>query len=141
MSGPSLRKKKTHHSIHDGIYTEARDLTKLLRQLFKDNKTEHFEEVMDALVEHWEARTIAHAEAEEEGFFTEKLNEQPELNELIIKLKRDHQLLHIIVEKIKEKKTQQGLTDDILNHFETLLILFRIHNEEEEGSILFEHEH
>ena len=135
MSGPSLRKKKSHLSIHDGIYTDARDLTDLLKKIICENQTEHLNELTDALIEHWETRTLAHAEAEEEGFFEEKLQTDPGLEELIIKLKRDHQLMKIIIEQIKHTIASEGITENVLRGFDALLVLFLLHNQEEEQSL------
>lgn len=139
MTGPSLRKKNAHHSIHDGIYSEARDLTSLLKKMVNENETEHLSEISDALVEHWEKRTLAHADSEEEGFFVEKLQDHPELEEIIIKLKRDHQLMHLVLDQIKETLAGEGVTDTAIRGFDTLLVLFQIHNTEEEKH-LFIHE-
>ncbi|MDR6998290.1 hemerythrin domain-containing protein [Neobacillus niacini] len=138
MSGPSLRKKHSHHSIHDGIYTEARDLTVVLKELVKEGENDKIKEVAEALIEHWETRTLAHAQSEEEGFFVEKLKEQPELNETIIKLKRDHQLLELIVAMIKEKMKQNGMTVEMTRYFDALLVLFELHNLEEEKYLFTE---
>ncbi|MEH7302707.1 hemerythrin domain-containing protein [Neobacillus drentensis] len=135
MSGPSLRKKHSHHSIHDGIYTEARDLTKVLKKLLLENKAKETKEICDALIEHWETRTLAHAQSEEEGFFIEKLKENPELNEMIIKLKRDHQILEIIVHSIKVNIDNKGVTEDILPYFDALLVVFELHNHEAENNL------
>ena len=122
MSGPSLRKKNAHHSIHDGIYTEARDLTNLLKKMISENQTEHFNELSEALIEHWETRTLAHAEAEEEGFFVEKLAAEPELEEMII-------------EQIKQSNATEGVTENVIRGFDALLVLFLLHNQEEESSL------
>ncbi|MGG5253991.1 hemerythrin domain-containing protein [Neobacillus sp. SM06] len=138
MSGPSLRKKKAHHSIHDGIYTEARDLTNLLKKVISENQFEHLNELTEALIEHWETRTLAHAVAEEEGFFVEKLAAEPELEEMIIKLKRDHQLMKMIIEQIKQSIASEGVTENAIRGFDALLVLFLLHNEEEEKSLFID---
>lgn len=69
MSGPSLRKKHSHHAIHDGIFTEARDLTKLFKKLLLENKVEESKVISEALLEHWETRTLAHAQSIRRGRF------------------------------------------------------------------------
>lgn len=138
MTGPSLRKKCTHHSIHDGIYTEARDLTQLLKQLADKKENNHIGEIADALIEHWEKRTLAHADSEEEGLFVEKLQNEPELEEIIGKLKRDHELLHLILERIKDSFASNGVTENVLRDFDALLVLFEIHNQEEEAQLFTE---
>ncbi|MFJ7725759.1 hemerythrin domain-containing protein [Neobacillus sp. NPDC097160] len=123
----------------NGIFTEARDLTNVLKEQVREKKAENSNEVCDALIEHWETRTLAHAQSEEEGFFVEKLKEQPDLHDTIIKLKRDHQILELIVMSIKEKKEDKGVTEEILPYFDALLVVFELHNHEEETS-LFEME-
>lgn len=135
MSGPSLRKKHSHHAIHDGIFTEARDLTILFKKLILENKVEESKVISEALLEHWETRTLAHAQSEEEGFFVDKLRENPDLKETIIKLKRDHQILEMIVKSIKEKIHNNELTEEILPYFDALLVVFELHNDEEENNL------
>lgn len=138
MTGPSLRKKNSHHSIHDGIYTEARDLTRLLKKVMDEKQEQPLNEIADALIEHWETRTLAHADSEEEGLFVEVLEEKPDLKEMITKLKRDHQLMHRIVAQIKIIVHEDGITEDVLRHFDALLVLFQMHNLEEEENIFIE---
>ncbi|MBL4953918.1 hemerythrin domain-containing protein [Neobacillus sp. OS1-32] len=139
MTGPSLRKKHSHHAIHDGIFTEARELTNVLKELFKDHKKQQQQkEVCDALLEHWETRTLAHAQSEEEGFFEEKLAENPDLLETIIQLKRDHEILELIVKQIKHRWETSELTEEIVRCFDALLVVFEIHNMEEESKLFVE---
>lgn len=76
-----------------------------------------------------------HNQSEEEGFFVEKLRENPDLKETIIKLKRDHQILEMIVKSIKEKIHNIDLTEEILPYFDALLVVFELHNDEEENNL------
>lgn len=139
MSGPALKQQHAHQSIHDGYYTEGRDLTEVLIKLYDDNRTDESKEAAHALVEHWETRTIAHADAEEEGFYLEVMKTQPQLTEQVIKLIRDHDLLRMVMADIKDRLANEGLTTQVLDRFKTILLLVDIHNREEE-KYLFDHE-
>jgi hypothetical protein len=131
MSGPSLRQLHAHRSIHDGAFAEAKRLTELLEKLYSDGRKEHILEVADALVEHWEKRIIAHAEAEEEGFYKEKIEQDPSLFEKITMLKRDHDIIRILVAEIKSL-LQEPTNQEMLARFHALLLINHIHSREEE---------
>jgi len=140
MSGPALKNHFSHQSIHDGYYTEGRDLTELLVKLFREERDEDCAVAADALVEHWETRTIAHADSEEEGFYKEVIENQPEMREEVIKLIRDHDLIRMIVADVKARLPKEGVTEEVIDRFKTILHLVDIHNHEEER-ILFRQDH
>ncbi|MCM3124996.1 hemerythrin domain-containing protein [Mesobacillus sp. AQ2] len=140
MSGPALKNHFSHQSIHDGYYTEGRDLTELLVKLFREEREEDCAVAADALVEHWETRTIAHADSEEEGFYMEIMEKKPELKEEVIKLIRDHDLIRMIVADVKGRLPNEGVTEEVIDRFKTILHLVDIHNHEEER-ILFRQDH
>ena len=140
MSGPALRQLSSHQSIHDGYYTEGRDLTELLVSLFNEQRLDDCREVSKALVEHWETRMIAHADAEEEGFYLEVMGKYPELETQLTKLVRDHELLRLVVADVKECIQQEGMTLRVIDLFKGILLLVEIHSREEEKH-LFIHEH
>ncbi|AMX84352.1 hypothetical protein GS3922_12145 [Geobacillus subterraneus] len=132
MSGPSLRKLEAHRSIHHGAFAEAKRLTELLETLYTDGRCEHAAEVADALVEHWETRIIAHAEAEEEGFYREKAEERKELSETIAQLKRDHDMMRTLIAEIRQRLSEQ-IDREVLTRFHALLHINRIHSADEEA--------
>jgi hypothetical protein len=132
MSGPSLRQLHAHRSIHDGAFAEAKRLTELLEQLYSDERKKHILEVADALVEHWEKRIIAHAQAEEEGFYKEKIEQDPSLLEKIAMFKRDHDLMRRLVADIKDVLSQKRVDKEMLDRFRALLHINNIHSREEE---------
>ncbi|MGC5327573.1 hemerythrin domain-containing protein [Brevibacillus sp. SYSU BS000544] len=136
MSGPSLRKLHSHRSIHDGAYSEAQNMTEMLTQLYRDGRREHARLAAEALLEHWETRTLAHAEAEEEGFYQEVLTGRPELAEQITKLTRDHDLLRKIVAQTKGLLEEHDVNEEILSRFTALLLINSIHSRDEESSLL-----
>lgn len=136
MSGPALKQLYSHHSIHLGIYNEAEEIMSFIRQLCSEGATEKALELAHILIEHWETRTLAHAEVEEEGFYLEKIQENPELAETITKLKRDHELVKIVVNDIKEILQQEGVSQAALNRFEAIFVIVEIHSREEEMYLL-----
>ncbi|WP_163969794.1 hemerythrin domain-containing protein [Oceanobacillus halotolerans] len=135
-TGPALRKLASHRSIHDGSFAEARDLTEVTFRLFQENRMDDCVKAADALVDHWETRVIAHADAEEDddGLYQEIAKENPELQPKIYELTRDHDLLRIVVGEIKDSlKESRKITEDIMNKFQSLLVINRIHSRSEES--------
>ncbi|MCD4838901.1 hemerythrin domain-containing protein [Neobacillus sedimentimangrovi] len=142
MSGPSLFKLDSHRSIHEGVFTEGRDLLDLLLKVLQekaDNYEKHALMAAEALVEHWETRLIAHADSEEEGFYLEKVKQNPDLLEKVTWLKRDHEIFRIIVKEIRELLRDGKITDDIIDRFKAISVLGRIHNEDEETYLFDDH--
>lgn len=136
--GPSLRKLTAHRAIHNGAFSEARDLTEVVERLFHEDRIEECLKAAKTLIEHWESRVIAHADAEEDGFYQEIVKNKPELEKDIHMLTRDHDLLRIIVGKIKEEVDQDTITNDVLNYFNSLLVVNEIHSRSEEETLLSE---
>ncbi|WP_210366985.1 hemerythrin domain-containing protein [Bacillus sp. REN3] len=136
MSGPALKNHFSHQSIHEGYYTEGRDLTEVLVKLHREKREKECRIAAEALVEHWETRTIAHADSEEEGFYLEVMEQRPEIKEDVIKLIRDHDLLRMIVADVKQRIQKDGVTQEAIDRLKTILLLVNIHNHEEER-ILF----
>ncbi|MGN7177516.1 hemerythrin domain-containing protein [Cytobacillus sp. SAFR-174] len=132
MAGPALKNHYSHQSIHDGYYTEGRDLTEVLVKLSREGREKECGIAAEALVEHWETRTIAHADSEEEGFYQEVMKDKPDLKEEVIKLIRDHDLLRMLVSDLKERIPRDGVTEEVIDRFKTILLLVDIHNQTEE---------
>ncbi|SDI72823.1 hemerythrin domain-containing protein [Natribacillus halophilus] len=137
-SGPALRKVDSHSSIHEAALNEAREITDILEELLKKEQYEKALETAYIGVEHWETRTLQHAASEEEGLYKELAEESAELNEAVIGLTRDHDLLRLLVEEIKELLGTEGINDQVLQRFQALILVDVLHNQEEE-KILPEH--
>jgi len=136
-TGPALRKMAAHRSIHDGAWAEAKDLTWVVEKLYYDDRQKECLNATDTLIEHWEKRVIAHADAEEEGLYQEILDENPYMAEDIQMLTRDHDLLRMIVDQIKTELQQSDtVTKNILNQFHALLVVNEIHSRSEESRLL-----
>lgn len=136
MSGPSLHKLNAHRSIHDGTITEGRDLMGVLMRVYTEKQEKHAMIAANALVEHWETRTIAHASSEEEGFYVRILEENPDLFETIVMLKRDHDLIRILVNEIKETLKVTSVNEDIIDRFKAIYVLVQLHSRDEESLLL-----
>ena len=111
-------------------------MTDLLVQLLKENRIEHSRVVATALIEHWETRTLAHAEAEEEGFYNDMAQQKPELSETVIMLRRDHDLIRLLVAEVKSSLAHEELSEAIMDRFKTIAQIVRIHSEHEEKYLL-----
>lgn len=138
MSGPALRKLDSHSSIHGAALQEAMELNNIMENLLKEKDQDRALEVAFIAIEHWETRTLAHAESEESGLYQEIAKERPEHRETIIKLKRDHDLLRLLVKSIKGELNQGKISEEVLQKFHALILVDEMHNQEEE-KILPEH--
>lgn len=132
MSGPSLRQLQAHRSIHRGAFGEAKEITEILQKLFSEGQPDKARQAADILMEHWEDRTLSHAQHEEEGFYLEKIQQNPDLQERITKLIRDHDLLRILMTQIKEILAKEGVTKEVIDRFEAMLLVNEIHGRDEE---------
>ncbi|HLR61688.1 MAG TPA: hemerythrin domain-containing protein [Lentibacillus sp.] len=138
MAGPALRKTESHASIHEAALQEARELTNILGNLLKGRETDNALETAYIIVEHWETRTLAHADAEERSLYKEIAETSPELKDNVVALTRDHNLMRNIVNDIKEMLERHGVGYDVLQRFQALILVDELHNLEEE-KILPEH--
>ncbi|WP_164669519.1 hemerythrin domain-containing protein [Virgibacillus doumboii] len=138
MSGPALRKADSHALIHEAALQEARELTNLLGNLLMEGDVDRALETAYITLEHWETRTLAHADAEERGLYKEISESSPELKDNIVALTRDHDLLRYICWEIKDILENGGIGDGILQRFQALILVDELHNKEEER-VLPEH--
>src|SRR5690625_3988071 len=109
MSGPALTQKHSHHAIHEAAHGEAEELTELLKKMTERKDKTRLMELTDDLIEHWETRTLRHAEAEEEGLYVDIVKEKPELKERVIGLTRDHDLMRILLKQVKKRILKHGV--------------------------------
>ncbi|WP_404452291.1 hemerythrin domain-containing protein [Virgibacillus necropolis] len=132
MSGPALKHVDSHSAIHEAALIEATELTKILDHLVTNNQLDKALEVAFVIVEHWETRTLQHAESEEEGLYKELEESSPELRDSIIALKRDHNLLRLLVKEIKTILDGKGVSDEVVQRLQALILVDLLHNQEEE---------
>lgn len=136
MSGPALATLDSHHAIHQAAFDEAERLTRLLRQTLLAGQRDPALQLAAVLVEHWQTRTLRHADAEEAGWYRAIVAALPERQPDILALTRDHDLLRILLAEIQGILTQHGITAGIVERFEAMLLLNAIHSREEERRLL-----
>lgn len=135
-TGPALRQLTAHRSIHDAGQSQARELTEMLIQLFKEEREEDCLKTAKVLIEHWEEKIIAHADAEDEGFYQELLEEGNIPKKNLYMLMRDHDLFRKIVKQIKEKIAQQNkVTEENIYELYSLLVINDFHHKGEEKTL------
>jgi len=137
MSGPALRQLFSHRAIHEGGLTGAVMKTKDMMDHLKQGELETANLAADDLIDYWKTRVISHADAEESGFYKEIAQENPELQEAVVMLTRDHDLLRIIVKDIEELRVEEGLSPSVLHKYHALIVVNEIHSRDEER-LLFE---
>ncbi|HDR7950959.1 TPA: hemerythrin domain-containing protein [Bacillus toyonensis] len=136
MSGPSLRKRDAHSSIHEAALNEARELRELFGEFLHSNQKEKAIQVAEITIEHWESRTLKHAESEEEGLYKEIVEENNEMEKTVIQLTRDHDLMRRIVGEMKELLQTKEPDERITMLIDSLIIIDEIHNEDEMNCLL-----
>lgn len=131
MAGPSLRKADSHNSIHEASLSEARELTEILSKVI--NQKHKALEVAYVLLEHWEARVLAHADVEEEGLYPELAGNDPSQIKIMHRLQRDHDLLRELAKQIKSALKNEEMNHEVLVKFYTMIEVDDLHNEDEEA--------
>jgi len=139
MAGPSLRQQHAHHAIHQAGLSGAVAITEKVEELLGVGDFEMARQEADHLIDYWETRILSHADAEEDGFYQEMIEQNSYLNDAVSKLTRDHELLRIIVKNIKKAVSEEGLTTELMQQFHALLVLNSIHSQEEERLIFEDH--
>lgn len=139
MSGPGLRSADSHAAIHEAAVHEAVELNEILSKLLSENQKEKALEVAYIAVEHWETRTLRHAESEEEGLYKELVKENPDLKDFVLQLTRDHNTMRYLVKEVKQLLDEEGASKKVLHRFHALVHVDLYHNEEEEKVLQDKH--
>lgn len=140
MSGPSLKKQDAHSSIHEAALNEAKELKGLFQKCLVEGENERALQVAEIIIEHWESRTLQHAESEEEGLYKEIVENNPLLKNLVIQLTRDHDLMRRMVEQMKNLIIRNELDEGMIPLMDSLIIVDSIHNEDEMNKLLANNE-
>ncbi|MGG6312105.1 hypothetical protein [Paenibacillus macerans] len=135
MSGPSLRKVDSHALIHEAALEEAKELTELLALSLRRGEREKALDIAWIAVEHWESRTLQHAQSEEEGLYVEALEMKPELRDAVVALTRDHNLMRELVARIRERLELGEAGEEVLQRFQALILIDLMHNRDEEEMV------
>lgn len=139
MSGPALRQLHSHRAIHEGGLSGAVTKTEELIERLGEGNEDAVKEACDELIEYWKTRVISHADAEEEGFYKQVVEEDAGLQEAVIQLTRDHDIMRFIVQDIDElRKEDLTVTPEIMQKFYALLVVNELHSREEERLLFAE---
>ncbi|WP_042455070.1 hemerythrin domain-containing protein [Neobacillus dielmonensis] len=136
MSGPSLRRQDAHSTIHDAALNEAKELRDVFQKCLLEGEKAKALQVAEITIEHWESRTLKHADAEEEGLYKEMAEESPELLNVVTRLTRDHDLMRRIVHQLKDSLATGEVNQQMLSYMDSLLIIDSIHNDDEMNNLL-----
>lgn len=136
MSGPSLKKIDAHSSIHEAAMNEAKELQTILQKCLEDKDKDRTIKAAEIIIEHWESRTLAHAEAEEDGLYKELVNENADLQQVVTQLTRDHDLMRRIVEQMKSLLMKAEIDEKMISLLDCLIIIDSIHNDDEMYKLL-----
>ncbi|WP_085992616.1 hemerythrin domain-containing protein [Oceanobacillus senegalensis] len=131
-SGPGLKYVDSHSAIHEAALNEAREINDILAKLTEDNQMDKALEIAYIAVEHWETRTLRHADAEENGLYKELVKKSPKLKDDVIALTRDHNILRFLVKEIKQLLEKEGFSKEVLEKLQALVHVDEFHNIEEE---------
>ncbi|WP_077213891.1 hemerythrin domain-containing protein [Bacillus dakarensis] len=136
MTGPSLKKQDSHSSIHDASLNEARELRELYSKCLENKELDKALQVAEVTIEHWETRTLKHAESEEEGLYKEMVEENSSLKEVVIELTRDHNIMRKMVNNMKSLLEEKKTDEQLLKLMDGLILVDEIHNEDEMNNLL-----
>lgn len=132
VSGPGLKSIDSHAAIHEAALNEAIEINDILSKLMEEKQMEKALEVAYIAIEHWETRTLRHADAEERGLYKDLIEKSPTLKDNVIELTRDHNIMRYLVKSIKQKLEKDGMNQRVLEKFHTLVHVDVYHNLEEE---------
>lgn len=137
MSRPVLTDKSSHREIHKLAYHQAERFTNRLQKMWVEGDSqEKLLEIAYQSVEHWETTTLAHALEEEKGIYVSAMIRKLRLTEKVLELAKEHQLMRVLVHQIKTILDEQGVNNDKLSRFDTLLLVNEFHNYKEENRLL-----
>ena len=130
MSGPALKKKRSHMMIHAAVEGEIEEALAVL-----DSYNRNAESIngiaVKTLIDLWHDKVIAHADEEEASLYMEIKAAVPGMDETLLKLSRDHDLLRkLLVNLSEEYSTHRDYAEmSMINH--TMLNILKIHSSDE----------
>lgn len=131
-----MKKQDAHASIHEAALNEAIELREILKKSLEKGEQEKTLQVAEIIIEHWESRTLKHAESEEEGLYKEIVQQDPGAIQLVNHLTRDHDLMRRIIREMNERLIKNEISERILSLLDALIIIDSIHNEDEMNKLL-----
>ncbi|WP_020006721.1 hypothetical protein [Salinicoccus albus] len=139
MTASSLRYLKSHKALHDEISGGAEEQLESMKTLL--NKLEHKElaEEMGAFIEYVEESVLGHAQQEETpgGLYDSIERDDPKNVEKIRRLRRDHELIQVMVDRMKEELSHDEVDfQKLIDHSVSIILVDEIHSRDEEDLLM-----
>lgn len=139
MTNPSLKNWEEHKALHDEILGGAEERLDSMKTLL--NKLEHKElaEEMESFIEYVEESVLGHAKKEEAsgGMYETIAKDDPKTVEKIRRLRRDHEIIQIMVDRMKEELSHDKVDfQKLIDHSVSIILVDEIHSRDEEDILM-----
>ncbi len=131
MSGPALRSRRWHSLIQNSAIADIEAATEQIMEkmdLGAGDARGHVGFLLDL----WRSKVLSHAEEEENGLYEEIERARPGSVCRIERVKRDHEILAILVQQIEELNSSTGNIGEILGINSAMLRILELHDRDEE---------
>ncbi|MEH7085196.1 hemerythrin domain-containing protein [Neobacillus drentensis] len=112
----------------------------LFQKCLVDGDKQKALQVIEVAIEHWESRTLKHAEAEEDGLYKDMIEANPDMVTTVIQLTRDHDLMRRIVDNLKNLLQIDEPNQRMISLLDSLVIIDQIQNDDEMNKLLVDRE-
>src|SRR5690625_2659414 len=139
MVGPALRKFDSHKAIHDAGLGGAKERIEGMRELLGKKEYEHLSEEVESFIEFVEGKIIVHADTEEEEvvLYTLAVKNDPGLHDKVQHLIRDHDLMRVIADKMKDELgSKKPDYQQLIDFANSVIIINEILSHDEEEALL-----
>ena|SRR5699024_6790541 len=139
MTKSSLRDLEAHKALHDEISGGAEEQLESMKTLL--NKLEHKElaEEMESFIEYVEESVLGHAKQEEAsgGLYESIERDDSKTVEKIRRLRRDHELIQVMVDRMKEELSHDEVDfQKLIDHSVSIILVDEIHSRDEEDLLM-----
>ena len=117
--------------IHDSAIADIEALTEQIMEKMNLG-TGDARGLIGNLTDLWRSRILSHAEEEEDGLYGEIERAEPGSECKIERMKRDHEILGILVQQIEEINLSTGNIGEIIGINSAMLRILELHDRDEE---------
>lgn len=139
MDNLPLDDYSAHKNLHDEILGGAEEQLESMKTLL--NKLEHKElaDEMESFIEYVEERVLGHFDEEEtsSGLYDRAVGREPALHDKVTGLKRDHELIRMMVGRMKEELSKDEVDfQKLIDHSVSIILVDELHSRDEENLLL-----
>ncbi|HIW13728.1 MAG TPA: hypothetical protein H9891_11305 [Candidatus Salinicoccus stercoripullorum] len=139
MDNLPLNDYSAHKDLHDEILGGAEEQLESMKTLL--NKLEHKElaDEMESFIEYVEERVLGHFDEEEtdSGLYDRAVGREPALHDKVQRLKRDHELIRMMVGRMKEELSKDEVDfQKLIDHSVSIILVDELHSRDEENLLL-----